>query len=157
MTILTFARSSLLLLAVGAVICPAALGASPPSSIGLGGHRLQQVAITVRELPRAIAFYRDTLGLPLMFVTNNMAFFDIDGMRLMVAVDPKRLVSRPTAILYFDVADLDAKVASLAAAGVKLEGAVETVQLTAQGDLKLQQFVDPDGNALAVMGFVAAK
>ena len=78
-------------------------------------------------------------------------------MRLMIALDPKRAAARPSAILYFDVADLDAKVAGLRAAGVKLEGTVETIQRSARGDLKLQQFVDPDGNALAVMGVVAAR
>lgn len=157
MTNFNFARAVFTAPLMALAVTATATNAGPPVSIGLGGHRLQQVALTVRDLPRAIAFYRDTLGLPLMFESNNMAFFDVDGMRLMVALDPKRAANRSTAILYFDVADLDAKVASLAAAQVKLEGAVETVQRTAQGDLKLQQFVDPDGNALAVMGLVVAK
>jgi hypothetical protein len=44
--------------------------------------------------------------------------------------------------------------ARLAEAKAELDGGVETVQRTTQGALRLQQFHDPDGNALAVMGTV---
>lgn len=124
-------------------------------SADLKGHRLQQVALTTGDLPRAIRFYRDTLGLPLMFETNGMAFFDVAGTRLMIAQDKQRPVNnRPTSILYFDAPEFEVSLLKLKATGVPLEGPVETVQRTAQGDLKLQQFNDPDGNALAIMGMV---
>ena len=128
---------------------------SKAAGVGLAGRPLQQVAMTTTDLPRAIRFYHDTLGLPLLFVANDMAFFDVAGMRLMIAVDRARRTAVPTTILYFDVADFDAKVSSLKSAGVTLQGGAETVRRDAAGDLKLQQFVDPDGNALAVMGLVA--
>ena len=146
-----------ILLAVCVVPVPEAAAVPLPAqegSVGLAGRPLQQVALTTRDLNRAIAFYRDTLGLPLMFEANNMAFFDVAGMRLMVALDRNREMARPATILYFDAPDFDMTVARLRAANVTLEGPVETVQSTAEGDLKLQQFVDPDGNALAVMGLV---
>ncbi|MDO9489591.1 MAG: VOC family protein [Sphingomonadaceae bacterium] len=147
---LTFAATLLL----SALSLPAA--AAP--SLGLAGHRLHQVAITTRDLPRAIAFYRDTLGLPMLFESNGMAFFDVDGLRLMVATDPARLTpERPGSILYFDAPDFDSTLARLVALGLRLEGGVETVQRTATGELRLQQFVDPDGNALAIMGLVPAR
>jgi catechol 2,3-dioxygenase-like lactoylglutathione lyase family enzyme len=124
-------------------------------SADLKGHRLQQVALTTSDLPRAIRFYRDTLGLPLMFETNGMAFFDVAGMRLMIAQDKLRPINkRPTSILYFDAPEFEVSLLNLKATGVPFEGSVETVQRTAQGDLKLQQFKDPDGNALAIMGMV---
>ena len=140
---------------LAAVPSPAAAAAP---TLELAGHRLQQVAITTRDLPRAILFYRDTLGLPLLFESNGMAFFDIDGLRLMVATDPGReQAARPAAILYFDAPDFDRTLARLTALGIRLEGGVETVQKTAAGELRLQQFVDPDGNALAIMGTVAER
>ncbi len=129
---------------------------SQSMSVGLAGRPLQQVAVTTADLEQAVIFYRDTLGLPLMFVANEMAFFDVAGMRLMVALDRNREMTRPATILYFDAPDFDETVARLHAARVTLEGPVETVQVTSAGELKLQQFVDPDGNALAVMGLVAA-
>jgi len=38
----------------------------------------------VHDLERATAFYRDTLGLPLLFTVPNLAFFDCGGVRLML-------------------------------------------------------------------------
>src|SRR5579863_2422328 len=43
-----------------------------------------QIAITVKQLDRAIAFYRDVLGLPFLFEADKMAFFDCAGTRLML-------------------------------------------------------------------------
>ena len=146
------------------ILCAALLWSASPfpaaaaPTLGLAGHRLQQVAITTRDLPRAIAFYRDTLGLPLLFESNGMAFFDVDGLRLMVAADPARVATpRPASILYFDAPDFETTLARLTALGIPLEGGVETVQKSARGELRLQQFVDPDGNALAIMGTVASR
>src|ERR1700722_15664354 len=41
-----------------------------------------QVAITVKEIERATAFYRDVLGLPLLMSAPNMAFFHCGRVRL---------------------------------------------------------------------------
>jgi methylmalonyl-CoA/ethylmalonyl-CoA epimerase len=140
----------------GATARPAIAGPATATSAGLGGNRLQQIAITTADLPRAVAFYRDVLGLPLLFESNGMAFFDVAGVRLMVALDRDRPTARPTSIIYFDAPAFDAKVARLRQLDLPLDGPVETVQRTAAGSLRLQQFRDPDGNALAVMGLVPA-
>ena len=51
---------------------------------GLG--RIKQVAMTVGDMARAVAFYRDTLGIRLLFeAPPHFAFFDCDGVRLMLA------------------------------------------------------------------------
>ncbi len=133
---------------------PAGASSTPLATAGLGGHRLQQVALTTTDLPRAMTFYRDKLGLPLLFETNGMAFFNVAGMRLMIALDAKRPSGRPTSILYFDAPEFKKSHDYLVAAGVALNGPVETVQRTSTGSLMLQQFTDPDGNALAIMGTV---
>jgi len=117
------------------------------ASAGLAGHPLQQVAITTGNLPSAISFYGDRLGLPFLFESNEMAFFDMAGVRLMVAYDTDRPVARPTSILYFGVDDF-------ISAEVELDGPIETVQKSASGELKIQQFRDLDGNALALIGLV---
>jgi len=38
---------------------------------------IAQIALSVTELPRATAFYRDMLGLKLLFDAPSMSFFDI--------------------------------------------------------------------------------
>lgn len=123
-------------------------------SVGLQGRPLQQVALTTRDLERAKVFYGTILGLPYLFESNGMAFFDVAGLRLMVALDENRPEGQPTSVLYFDVEDFHAAADRLKRADVELDGPIETVQKTKAGKLKIQQFHDPDGNALAIIGFV---
>ena len=48
---------------------------------------VSQIMIPVTELERAIGFYRDTLGLPFLFVAPpQMAFFQCGAVRLLVGV-----------------------------------------------------------------------
>ena len=141
------------MLAVGAFI-PAPLSAETGSAF-VAAPQIHQIGLTVTDLPRAIAFYRDILGLPFMFETNGMAFFDLGQARLMIAVDAKRpTFERPTAILYIDSTDFNRSVAILRERGVKFVAPIETVTETPRGKLMLAEFRDPDGNAIAVMGEV---
>ncbi|MDG5487657.1 VOC family protein [Sphingomonas sp. BGYR3] len=121
----------------------------------LSEARFEQVALTVTDLDAARTFYRDRLGLRLMFEANAMLFFDVGGTRLMIASDEARQrPARPSGILYFHVEDFAAALVRLQATRATLVGGVETVQSTAAGSLRLQQFEDADGNMLAIMGFV---
>ena len=66
---------------------------------GIGISRLGQVSINVRDLNRAIQFYRDTLGLPLLFTAGGMAFFDCAGIRLMLARAEKPEFDHPSSMM----------------------------------------------------------
>jgi catechol 2,3-dioxygenase-like lactoylglutathione lyase family enzyme len=123
--------------------------------LNLAGRKLVQVALTCRDLDRARVFYRDTLGLPLMFEAGHMLFFDIAGQRLMVGLSetPDRPIGGGTYV-YFDAPDLPALVAVLTAKDVELIGNTETLQRTDTHELKLQFFKDPDGNEIGLMGMV---
>ena len=46
--------------------------------------RIGQIAIRVKDLARAVRFYRDTLGMRFLFEVPNLAFFDCGGVRLML-------------------------------------------------------------------------
>jgi methylmalonyl-CoA/ethylmalonyl-CoA epimerase len=127
---------------------------TPLPSAGLAGHRLQQVGLTTRDLQRAIAFYRDVLGLPFLFETNGMAFFDIDGIRLMIGENRKSGRQPCGSILYFDDPDSSETATKLEAHGVRFFGPPEVVQRTETQELVLREFSDPDGNVLALMGMV---
>ena len=121
----------------------------------LAGRGLVQVGLTCRDLERAKTFYRDTLGLPLLFEVSGMLFFQLEGLRLMVGKEHTPGQPIGGSLLYFDAPDIDALGAALEAKGVKFVGPATTVQSTATHDLKLREFFDPDGNALALMGMVA--
>jgi catechol 2,3-dioxygenase-like lactoylglutathione lyase family enzyme len=116
----------------------------------LRGHRFAQVAIQVTDLDRATAFYRDVLGLQLLFVANGMVFFAVGDSRLMIELGKPA----QSTTLYFDDSDLERSRLRLEAKGVKFAGPIETVQRTESYELKLLEFADPDGNPLALMGNV---
>ena len=120
----------------------------------LSGRKLVQVALTCRNLDRARSFYRDTLGLALMFEAGNMLFFQLDGMRLMVGQEEQAGGAIGGSVLYFDAPDIDALGVALEAKGIVFARPAETVQRTETHELKLRGFKDPDGNMLALMGMV---
>jgi predicted enzyme related to lactoylglutathione lyase len=121
----------------------------------LGGRNLMQVGLTCRDLDRARNFYRDALGLTLLFEAGGMMFFQLGNLRLMIGREQKPDQPIGGSILYFDAPDIDALGTTLEAKGVKFTGPAQTVQQTATHELKLREFFDPDGNALALMGMVA--
>ena len=51
-----------------------------------GLSTIGQIALTVHDLDRAVIFYRDRLKVPFLFKVPNLAFFDCDGTRLMLAL-----------------------------------------------------------------------
>jgi catechol 2,3-dioxygenase-like lactoylglutathione lyase family enzyme len=117
---------------------------------------IMQIALPSSDVARSVAFYRDTLGLPLLFEVSGMAFFDVHGTRLLIG-PPETPESLPSnSALYFDTSDMGGTAARLEENGVTFLGAPEVVQRTEAGALGLHFFRDPDGNLLALMGMVAA-
>ena len=136
------------------------MSTAPLADAPLQGRDLIQLALPCTALAPTIAFYRDVLGLPLMFETNGMAFFQAGNLRLMLG-EQSRSEEAPAfrpggAAVYFDAPDLPALGSALEARGVVFKGPAETLQRTEAGELQLRFFADPDGNLLALMGMVAA-
>jgi methylmalonyl-CoA/ethylmalonyl-CoA epimerase len=77
-----------------------------------------QIAVNAKDLPRATAFYRDVLGLPLLFGTPKMAFFDCGGVRLMLSLPEKPEFDHPSSIIYYKVRDIHAVHRSISERGV---------------------------------------
>ncbi len=124
-------------------------------SEGFRVSRIGQIAMTVGDLPRAVAFYRDVLGMRFLFeAPPAMAFFDCGGIRLMLSLpeeggaDPGRQF---TSILYYAVDDIHAAAAALEARGVVFEAAPHVVATLPHADLWMAFLRDPDGHLLAIM------
>lgn len=118
----------------------------PPGLAGLG-----QIAVTVHDLDRAVAFYRDALGLPLLFRVPGMAFFDLDGVRLLLGLPEGEGPEHRASVLYFRTTDIAATHRLLRARGVGFEGDPHKVHEDARHELWLDFFRDPEGNLLALM------
>src|SRR5215469_10976128 len=120
----------------------------------LRGRRLVQVALMTRDLGKSRKFYRDTLGLSLLFESGGMMFFDVGGTRLLVGTE--NTAGEPGgSILYIDAPDIDTLGPVLEARGVRFLGPAQVVQRTATHELKIRAFRDPDGNILELMGNVS--
>ena len=125
---------------------------------GVGVTRIGQIALTVTDLAKAVAFYRDVLGLHFLFeAPPNLAFFDCGGVRLMLT-PPEREGSaagqRFNSILYFQVTDIQQSAAALEARGVRFEQAPHRVAQLPHADLWMGGFRDMDGNLLEIMSEV---
>ena len=113
--------------------------------------RISQIALSVHDMDRAVAFYRDVVGLKFLFQAPNVAFFDVAGVRLMLGqAEPPELKPAGT-ILYFESTDLDADFAALKSAGVQVEQAPHFVAKLGAKDLWMAAFRDPDGNVFELM------
>jgi methylmalonyl-CoA/ethylmalonyl-CoA epimerase len=113
--------------------------------------RLHQVALSVTDLTRAVTFYRDVLGaeLTMKFDPPGLAFFDLEGTRLMLdAIAGAQGMASP---LYFWVDDMTEAVATLTSRGVSFEGEPHVINTDADGTEEWMAFFrDPDSNILAI-------
>lgn len=123
---------------------------------GPGLSKLAQIGIAVKDLPRATAFYRDALGLPLLFEVPKMAFFDCDGIRLMLAPPEKPEFDHASSILYFKVDDIVAVHATLAGRGVVFEDTPHVVAKLPDREIWMTFFRDPDRNLHAITSEVTS-
>lgn len=117
--------------------------------------RIAQVAIAVSDLPRAIAFYRDVLGLQFLFqAPPGLAFFNVAGVRLMLALPEQDNKDHHTSILYYEAADIQASAAALKSRGVSFESEPHKVANLGKVDLWLAFFRDSEGNAVGLLSEV---
>jgi methylmalonyl-CoA/ethylmalonyl-CoA epimerase len=113
---------------------------------------LGQVALTVRDVERSTAFYRDAVGLRFLFApAATLAFFDIGGTRLMLSAPEGEFTPGSSSVLYFKVADIDVVHASLTARDVPFIDAPHLVARMPDHELWMCFFRDPDGQTLALM------
>jgi methylmalonyl-CoA/ethylmalonyl-CoA epimerase len=123
--------------------------------MSFGLSRIGQIAVPVTDVKRAVAFYRDVLGMRLLFeAPPGLAFFDCGGVRLMLdgpaGADPERRSS----VLYYKVDDLASAHATLVERGLAFEPGPHLIAKLPDHELWMAFFRDPDGNLLALMSEV---
>jgi catechol 2,3-dioxygenase-like lactoylglutathione lyase family enzyme len=117
----------------------------------IGISRLGQIAINVHDLDRATAFYRDILGLPLLFTNSGLTFFDCGGVRLMLSRAEKPEFDHPGSILYFAVSDIASAHRQMLNSGVPFEDEPHLIAKMPTHDLWMTFFRDSEQNLLALM------
>lgn len=120
-----------------------------------GISQIGQIAVIIHDLDRAVAFYRDVLGLRLLFqVPPKMAFFDCGGVRLMLSLPEEADFDHPGSILYYKVSDIQGAWAALRAGGADLREEPHLLVKMPDHDLWMAFFRDTEGNTLALMSEV---
>ena len=116
--------------------------------------RIIQVAQRAEDLARATAFYTDLLGQAptATYDPPGLVFFDLDGVRLLLEQGTS------AAMLYLEVADIDATIARLRDAGVEVVGEPHVIfghadaTLGPAGTDEWQAFVrDSEGNLVGLV------
>lgn len=125
------------------------------ASNGFGLSAIGQIAVNAHDIDRAVVFYRDKLGMKHLFtVPPNLAFFDCDGIRLMLSLPAKPEFDHLSSIIYFKAEDIQAAFATLSERGVKFEEPPAFVANMGTYDLWIASFRDSENNLLALMSNV---
>ena len=122
---------------------------------GFGLDRIGQISIIVHDVPRAVAYYRDVLGMRYLFDAGpDLAFFDCGGVRLMLgpASDPR--LDHPASIIYYQVDQIRTAFAILEGRGAIVEREPQLATTTETHELWIGFLRDPDDNLLALMSEV---
>ena len=112
---------------------------------------LGQIARPVTDIAAARRFFGEVLGLTHLYSFGDLAFYDCDGVRLMLSAgdggDPGAV-----SILYFRVPDIHAAHAAFSARGVTFAGAPHMIHRHADGTEEWMAFFhDNEGRPLAIM------
>lgn len=105
---------------------------------------LRDVYYSVKDMKKAVAFYRDVLGLPLVEESDGWSSFDVGGVRLgLHERDPGAPLG---AVVTFAVDDLDQTIETLRRRGVKFRGEAEHEDFGS-----LIEFEDAEGNVAKLL------
>jgi predicted enzyme related to lactoylglutathione lyase len=114
--------------------------------------QIGQIAINVHDLKRAVAFYRDILGIRFLFqAPGGLAFFDVGGVRLMLGAAENPDFNHPASTLYYKVEDIDAAYRTLTERGVAFIDEPHLIAKLPSHELWMTFFRDSEDNVLALM------
>ena len=113
-----------------------------------------QISIRVHDIERAIAFYRDALGLEFLFEAGPLAFLMCGDVRLMLSKPESDAFDHPSSTLYFRVEDIRAARAELLERGVPFEDEPHLIARMPDHELWMTFFRDPDRNLHGLMAEV---
>ena len=112
-----------------------------------------QIGIPVEDIARATKFYKETLQLPLLFQTDTMAFFQLNDLRLMLALPEKEEFAHPSSVVYFNVSNIQDVFNQLKDV-VSFNGQPHVVTKMGQTETWMVFFKDTEDNTHAFMSEV---
>jgi len=115
--------------------------------------RVGQISRSVSDIAQAEAWYGGVLGLSHLYTFGTLAFFDLEGARLVLDAEGD---AKPTeSIIYFLVTDISEAYSELVERGVNFRGDPHLIHRHQDGlEEWMAFFDDPDGRPLALMAQV---
>jgi predicted enzyme related to lactoylglutathione lyase len=110
-----------------------------------------QIAIPVKDIERATAFYRDALGLQFLMNGPNMAFFNCGGVRLYLDANPGVVKAGGNSLIYFRAANIEQLHSLLKERGVKIHQEPRVIASLPDRDIWLMWIRDSEENLFGAM------
>lgn len=119
-------------------------------------QQIGQIGVPVKDIDRAVQFYKKKLGLTLLFNTDSMAFFECNGLRLMLTLPEKEEFAHSSSVIYFEVKDIKSSYEELKDNGVRFDDEPHIVNKMGQTETWMTFFKDTEGNTHALLSEVFA-
>jgi predicted enzyme related to lactoylglutathione lyase len=114
-------------------------------------QNIGQIGVPVKDINRATSFYRDLLELPLLFNSETMAFFECNGLRLLLSLPEQEQFAHPSSVIYFQVTDIKESYQGLVEKGVIFIDEPHIVAKMGQTETWMTFFKDTEDNTHALM------
>lgn len=111
-----------------------------------------QIALTVSDVPKATAFYRDIVGLRHLFDAGpELAFLAAGPVRVMLSTPQGHGAPGANSVLYFKVGNVETAHAAMLAKGAADERPPQLTARMPDHELWIGFVRDPDGNLVGLM------
>ncbi|MEK3906728.1 VOC family protein [Oceanobacillus sp. FSL W7-1309] len=117
-------------------------------------QKVGQIGVPVKDLNRALDFYKEKLGLSLLFNTDSMAFFECNGLRLMLSLPEKEEFAHSSSVIYFQVTNIKETYERLVDKDVIFIDEPHVVAKLGQTETWMVFFKDTEDNTNALMSEV---
>ena len=110
-----------------------------------------QIGMPAKDIERAVAFYRDVLGLPLLMEGPNMAFFKCGEVRLYVDANPGVAKPGDNSFIYFRSSNIQRDHAALKERNAKIQQEPHLIANLPDREIWLMWVRDSETNLLGIM------
>jgi len=118
----------------------------------IGIETIGQIAIAISDLEKSVDFYKNKLGLTLLFeVSPNLAFFQCGDTRLMMTTLQGDKKDHNTSVIYYKVSDIQLTTEQLQQKGIVFERQPQLAAKMEDHELWIGFLRDPDQNLVGIM------
>lgn len=106
-------------------------------------RELAYALVPITDLARSVIFYRDVLGLPLVWLEQQQGHAAVETSGLLLVLSTHEPPGAGGTVLAFDTQDMDTVLSALEERGVRFPQGIQE-----HGGRRTARFADPDGNSL---------